>query len=114
MLEFNAKYIKRRRGHRCNFIKIEKYKYILGKSIPPYTNLSLFLIISSKHYISHQKNLMKSAATMVFDMKVSQCSSFKKDNQVNSNFSIACDIVVVPPHKRYLSHSLTLSYWIRW
>ena len=47
-LEFKAKYIKRRRRHGCNFIKKEERKNILGKSIPPYANLSLFLIISSK------------------------------------------------------------------
>ena len=34
-LEFKAKYIKRRRGNGCNFIKNKEYKYVLGKSIPP-------------------------------------------------------------------------------
>ena len=34
-----AKYIKKRRGHGCHFIKKEEYKYTLGKSIPPYTKL---------------------------------------------------------------------------
>ena len=47
-LEFKAKYNKTRRGNACNFIKNKEYKYILGKSMPPYTNPSLFLIISSK------------------------------------------------------------------
>ena len=51
--------------------------------MPPYTNISLFLIISSKNYISHPKILKKSAATMVFVRKVSQGSSFKKDSQFN-------------------------------
>ena len=56
--------------------------------MPPYTNLSLFLIISSEKYISHPKISMKSAATVVFVRKVAQGSSFKKDSQFNSNFSI--------------------------
>ena len=51
--------------------------------MPPYTNLSLFLIISSKNYISHPKILIKSAATMVFGRKVSQSSSFEKDSRFN-------------------------------
>ena len=80
--------MKRRRANECNFIKNKEYKYVLGKSMPPYTNLSLFLIISSKNYISHPKILMKSAATVVFVRKVSQSSSFKKDSQFNSNFFI--------------------------
>ena len=88
-LEFKEKYIKRRREHRRSFIKTEKYKYILGKSTPLYTNLSLFLIISSKSYISHLKNLMTNAGTMLFDKKVSQGSSFKKEDQFNTNFFIA-------------------------
>ena len=67
----SKKYIKRRKGNGCNFIKNKKYKYILGKSMPPYTNLSLFLIISSQNYISHPKMLTKSAATVVFVRKVS-------------------------------------------
>ena len=57
--------------------------------MPLYTNLSLFLIISSKSYISQLKNLMTNAATMVFDKKVSQGSSFKKEDQFNTNFFIA-------------------------
>ena len=88
MLEFKAKYIERRRRNGCNFIKNKEYKYILGKTMPPYTTLSLFLIISSKNYISHPKTLTKSAATVVFVRKVSQGCSFKKDTQFNSNFSI--------------------------
>ena len=56
-----------------------EYKYILDKSMLPYTNLSLFLIMSSKNYIFHPKILMKSAATMVFGRKMSQGSSFDKD-----------------------------------
>ena len=38
-LEFKDKYIKRKRGYRCNFIKNKEYKYILDKNMPPYTNL---------------------------------------------------------------------------
>ena len=34
-LEFKAKYDKRRRGSRCNFIKKKEYKYVLGKNMPP-------------------------------------------------------------------------------
>ena len=56
--------------------------------MPPYTNLSLFLIICSNNYIPYPKILMKSAATVVFSRKVSQGSSFKKDSHFNSNFSI--------------------------
>ena len=44
-----------------------------------YTNLSLFLIISSKKYISDPKILTKGVATEVFVRKVAQGSSFKKD-----------------------------------
>ena len=46
--------------------------------MPPFTNICLFLIISSKKYIK-PKTLMKSAATVVFGRKVFQGSSFKKD-----------------------------------
>ena len=88
-LEFKAKYIKRRRGHGCNFIKRENYKYILSKSMPPFTNLSSFLIISTKNCISYPIILMKSAATVAFGRKVSHGSSFKKDSQFNWNFSVA-------------------------
>ena len=48
-LELKAKYIKRRRRHGCNSIKREKYKYILGKSIPSYTKMFLFSTIGSKN-----------------------------------------------------------------
>ena len=67
-------------------IKKKEYKGILGKSMPPYTNLSLFLIISSKNYICDTKILTKGAATVVFVRKVAQGSSFKKDSQFNSHF----------------------------
>ena len=50
----------------------------ISKSMPPYTNLSLFSKISSKNYISHPKSLMKSAVAMVFRRKVSQGSRFYK------------------------------------
>ena len=49
-LELKAKYIKRRREHRCYFVKKEEYKYTLGKSISPYTKLFLLLTISFKNY----------------------------------------------------------------
>ena len=110
-----SKIYQRKRGHRCNLIKKEKYKYILGKSLQPYANLSLFLIISFKNYISHPKKiLMKSAATMVFGRKVSQSSSFKEDSQFNSNFSIAMWCCGCSTSQTFLSHLLTLSYWIHW
>ena len=99
-LELKAKYIKRRRENGCNFIKNKEYKYVLGKSMSPYTNLSLFLIIISKNYISHPKILMKCAATVVFVRKVSQGSSFKKVNSTQT-FPLACDVVVVLLHKRF-------------
>ena len=51
-----------------------------GKSMPPYTNLSLFLIISSKFYISQPQNVMNSEATMVFGRNVYHGSSFEKDS----------------------------------
>ena len=75
-LELKAKYIKIRRGHGCYFIKKEEYKYTLGKSIPPYTKLSLLLTISSKNYNSYPKISTKSAATMAFGRKVSDAYSF--------------------------------------
>ena len=71
-LELKAKYIKRRRGHGCNFIKKEEYKNTLRKGIPPYTKLSLFLIISCKNYNSYPKISTKSAATVAFGRKVSE------------------------------------------
>ena len=80
----------------------------------PYTNLSLFWIICSKNYISNQKILMKSAAIMVFVMKVSQGSSFKKDSRFNSNFFIAMRCCGCTTLQTFLSHSLTLSCWICW
>ena len=88
-LELKVKYIKRRRGHECYFIKKEEYKYTLGKSIPPYTKLSLLLTISPKNYNSYPKISTKSAATVAFGRKVSEGYSFKKDSQFNSYFSIA-------------------------
>ena len=92
-----------------------EYKCILDKSMPPYTNLSLFLIISSKNYLPHPKILMKSARKcIVFDRKVSQGSSFKNDNQFNSKFSIAMWCCGCVTSRTFHSHSLTLSYWIRW
>ena len=87
-LELKAKYTKRRRGHGWNFIKKEEYKYTFGKSILPYTKLSLFLTISSKSYNSYPKISMKSTATMAFGRKVSEGYSFKKDSQFISYFSI--------------------------
>ena len=54
--------------------------YVLGKSMPPYTNFISFLIISSKTYASYPKMLMKSAATVIFGRKVFSGSSFKKDS----------------------------------
>ena len=65
----------------------------------PYTNLSLFLIIGSKNYISDPKILTKSAATVVF----CQGSCFKKDTYIISTqtFAFACDAAVVPLHKRF-------------
>ena len=90
-LKFKAKYIKRRRVNGCNFIKNKEYKSILCKSMPPpppCTNLPLFLIISSKNYISDPNILAKSTATVGFVRKVAQQFSFKKDSQLNSNFCI--------------------------
>ena len=101
MLEFMAKYIKRGRGNGCNFIKNKEYKYILGKTMPPYTTLSLFLIITSKNYISHLKTLTQSAATVLFVRKVSQGSSLKKIVNSTETFPLACDAVVVPLHKLF-------------
>ena len=100
-LEFKAKYIKRRRGQGRNFIKKEGYKYILSKSMPPYTNLSSFEIISSKNYVSYPNILMKSAVAVVFGRKVSQGSSFKKDSEFNSNFLLPRDVVVAILHKLF-------------
>ena len=77
-----SKIYQKKKSDGCNFIKNKEYKCILGKSMPPYTNLSLFLIISSKNYISDPKILTKGAATVVF----AQGSSFKKDSQFNTHF----------------------------
>ena len=71
-LELKAKYIRRRRAHGCNFIMKKEYKYTLGKSIPPFTKLSLFLTISSKNYNSYPKILTKSAATVPIGRTVSE------------------------------------------
>ena len=115
MLEFEAKYIKSRRGRGCNFIK--NVNININKSRQKYatcTNLSLFLIISSKNYISHPKILRKSAATMLFDRKVSQGSSFKKDSQFSSKFPIAMWFCGYAASQTFLSHLLTLPCRIRW
>ena len=79
-LELKAKYIKRRRGYGCYFIKKEEHKYTLGKSIPSYTKLFLLLTISFKNYNSYPKISTKSAATVAFGRKVSEGYSFKKDS----------------------------------
>ena len=50
-----SKIYQKRRGNGSTFIKKEKYKYILDKSMPPYTILSLFLVISSKNTSPTQK-----------------------------------------------------------
>ena len=110
MLEFEPKYIKSRRGHGCNFIK--NITININKSRQKYatcTNLSLFLII-----ISHPKILKKSAATVVFDRKVSQGSTFKKDSQFSSKFPIAMWFCGYAASQTFLSHLLTLSCRIRW
>ena len=96
-----AKYIKRRRGNGCNFIKNKEYKYILGISVQPYTNLSLFLIINSKNCISHPKVLTKSAATVVCVRKVSQGSSLTKIVNSTQTFPLSCDAVFVLLHKLF-------------
>ena len=113
-LELKANHIKRRRGGGCNFIKKEEYKYTLGKSIPPYTKLSLLLTISSKNYNSYPKISTKSAATVAFGRKVSEGYSFKKDSQFNSYFSIAMWCCGCSASQTFVFHSLVLSYWIRW
>ena len=102
------------RGHRCISLKKRNCKYILGKSMPPYINLSLFLINSSKNYISYPKKLIKSVATMAFGRKVSQGSSFKKDSQFNSNFSTSKWCCSCAASQTFLSHWLTMSYWTHW
>ena len=82
--------------------------------MPPHTNVSWYLITSSKNFISHPNILMKSVATMRLDRKVSQGSSFKNDNQFNSNFYIAMWCCGCAASQTFLPHSLTLTYWIRW
>ena len=109
-LEFKVKYIKGRRVNECKFIKSKQYKCIFGKSMPPYTNLSLFLIISSKNYISHPPKITKSAATVVFVRKVPQGSSFKKDSQFNSNFSIGMWCCGCAALQTFLSYSSNCHY----
>ena len=100
-LELKAKYIKRRRGHGCYFIKKEEYKYTLGKSIPPYTKLSLLLTISSKNYNSYpaqQPWHLTGKCPMVI--------VFKKIVNLIHIFLLPCDVVVVLLHK--------LLSFIRW
>ena len=68
---------------------------------------SFLLIIISKNYISHQTILKKSAETVVFVRKVSQGSSFKKDNQLNSHFSMCmwcCGCTASQTFLSYLSN----------
>ena len=48
----------------------------LGKSMPPYTKLSLLLTISFKNYNSYPKISTKIAATVTFPSKVSEGYSF--------------------------------------
>ena len=88
-LELIAKYIKWKEGHGCYFIKKDKYKYKLDKSIQYYTKLFSFLIISLKSYNSYSKVSTKKAETMELGRKVSEGYSFKKDSKLNSYFSIA-------------------------
>ena len=113
-LELKAKYIKRRRGHGCYFIKKEECKYTLGKSIPPYTKVSLLLTISFKNYNSYPKVSTKSTATVAFGSKVSEGYSFKKDSQFKSYFSIVMWCCGCSALQTFVFHSLVLSYWIRW
>ena len=56
--------------------------------MPPCTNLSSFLIISSKNYVSYPKILMKSAVAVIFGRKCRRVLVLKR-SQFNSNFSIA-------------------------
>ena len=95
-LEFKAKYIKRRKKPRCNLIKKEEYKYILGKSMSHYTNLSLFLIISSTNYISHPKKLINEKCS---NHGVWQESVPRLDS--TQTFLLSYDAVVVPLRKLF-------------
>ena len=113
-LELKAKYIKRRKGHGCNFIKKEEYKYTLDKIILPYTKPSLLLTISSKNCNSYPKIKKKSVANVAFDRKVSEGYSFKKDSQFNSYFSIVMWRCGCSASQTFIFHSLALSYWIQW
>ena len=70
--------------------------------MPPYTNISLFLKVSDKNYISYPKILMKSEATVVFDQKISQGSIFKKDSQFISIFSIVMWCCGCAPSQAFL------------
>ena len=114
MLELKAKYIKRRRGHGCYFIKKEEYKYTLGNSIPPFTKLSLFLTINSKNYNSYPKISTKIAVIVEFGRSVSKGYSFEKDSQFNLYFSIAMWCCGCSTSQTFVFHSLVLSYWIHW
>ena len=69
--------------------------------MPPNKNLSSFLIISSKNYVSYPKLLMKTAATMVFGREVSQGSSFKKIVNSTQTFLLPCNDVVVLLHNLF-------------
>ena len=79
-----SKIYKKKKKTCMYFTKKQEYKYILGKSRRACTNISLFLIISSKIYISYPKILMKSAATVVFCTKCPRVIVLKKMvNQLN-------------------------------
>ena len=96
-----SKIYQKKKSDGCNFIKNKEYKCISGKSMPPYTNLFLFLTISTKNYISDPKISTKGAATVVFVRKVAQCSSLKKIVNSTHTFAFACDVAVVPLHKLF-------------
>ena len=98
MLELKAKYIKRTRKHGCNFIKKGEHKYILIKSIPPYTKLFSFLIIGSKNYIFYPKIAAKSAATVVFGRDVLVLENISIQFSIQP-FLLPCDTVVVLFHQ---------------
>ena len=87
---------------------------ILGKSMQPYTKACAFFIINSKNYISYSKMWMKSAAIVVFSSKLSLGSSFKKDSEFSSKFSIAMWCCGCVASQTFLCHSLKLWYGICW
>ena len=94
-LGVKEKYIKRKRGHECHFIKKEECKYTLCKSIPPYKKLFLLLAISFKNYNSYSKMSTKAQQPGNSAGKCPRVIFLKKIVNSIYTFLLPCDVVVV-------------------